>query len=49
MFRRIELRLRPLFVPDLREHVYERSGVRFDRADSDQVVEVYPGCACLAV
>lgn len=31
----------------LREHAYERSGVRFDRAGGDQVVEVYPAAALL--
>lgn len=31
----------------LREHAYERSGVRFDRAGADQVVEVYPAAALL--
>jgi predicted nuclease with RNAse H fold len=31
----------------LREHAYERSGVRFDLAGGDQVVEVYPAGALL--
>lgn len=31
----------------LRECAYERSGVRFDRAGGDQVVEVYPAAALL--
>jgi predicted nuclease with RNAse H fold len=31
----------------LREHAYERSGVRFDLAGGDQVVEVYPAAALL--